>query len=125
MKVQAKRSPYDGDWLYWSTRRGRSPDVSPRVAKLLKKQRGRCIECGLYFRDGEALEVDYINPQARIGREAYYNLMLVHRYCQKQREAEFSRLAGTHDKRQEFEEPYDGKLSRTVLQPSGGGDPVA
>jgi hypothetical protein len=24
-----------------------------------------------------------------------------------------------------FEEPYDGKLSRTVLQPSGGGDPVA
>ncbi len=83
VKVQAKRSPYDGDWLYWSTRRGRSPDVSPRVAKLLKKQRGCCIECGLYFRDGEAMEVVHINPQARIGKEAYYNLMLVHRDCQK------------------------------------------
>jgi len=125
VKVQAKRSPYDGDWLYWSTRRGRSPEVSPRVAKLLKKQGGRCIECGLFFRDGDTLEVDYVNPQARIGKEAYYNLMLVHRYCQQQREAEFAGLAGTHDKRQEFEEPYDGKLSRTVLKPSGGGDPVA
>jgi RNA-directed DNA polymerase len=125
VKVQAKRSPYDGDWLYWSARRGRSPDVSTRVAKLLKKQGGRCVECGLYFRDGEPMEVDYINPQARIGREAYYNLMLVHRSCQKQREAEFSRPAGTPDKRQALEEPYEAKVSRTVLKPSGGGDPVA
>jgi RNA-directed DNA polymerase len=102
VKVKAKCSPFDGDWLYWSTRRGRSPDVSPRVAKLLKKQGGRCIDCGLYFRDGEPMEVDYINPQASTGREANYNLMLVHRSCQKQREAEFTRLAGTHDKRQEI-----------------------
>ncbi len=43
----------------------------------------------------------------------------------KPREAELSGPAGTHDKRQELEEPYDGKLSRTVLKPSGGGDPVA
>ena len=102
VKVQAKRSPYDGDWIYWSTRRGRSPDVSPRVAKLLQKQGGRCIECGLHFRDGETLEVDYINPQARIGKEAYYNRMLLHRDCQKQREAEVTRLASTYDKRQEI-----------------------
>jgi 5-methylcytosine-specific restriction endonuclease McrA len=108
VKVQAKRSPYDGDWLYWSTRRGRSPEVSPRVAKLLQKQRGRCLECGLYFRDGELMDIDYVNPQARIGKEAYYNLLLVHRDCQKQREAEFTRLAGTYDKRQAFEEPYEG-----------------
>jgi len=38
------------------------------------------------------MEVDHINPQARIGKDAYYNLMLVHGYCQKQREAEFTRL---------------------------------
>jgi len=71
------------------------------------------------------MEVDHINPQARIGKGAYYNLTLVHGYCRKQREAEFTRPAGTYDKRQEFEEPYEGKLSRTVLKPSGGGDPVA
>ena len=39
--------------------------------------------------------------------------------------AEFTRPAGTDDNVKRCEEPYDGKLSRTVLQPSGGGDPVA
>jgi RNA-directed DNA polymerase len=124
VKVQTKRSPYDGDWIYWATRRGQSPDVSTRVARLLRKQRGCCIECGLYFRDGERMEVERINPKASRGY-AHYNLMLLHRYCQKDRDDELRRLVGTHDKRQEFEEPYEGKLSRTVLKPSGGGDPVA
>jgi hypothetical protein len=34
-------------------------------------------------------------------------------------------VEGAPDKRQTLEEPCDGKLSRTVLKPSGGGDPVA
>ena len=42
IKVRGNRSPYDGDWVYWSTRRGRHPSVSPRLAKLLKEQHGRC-----------------------------------------------------------------------------------
>jgi RNA-directed DNA polymerase len=94
VKVQGNRSPYDGDWIYWSTRRGRSPEVSPRVAKLLRKQGGRCIECRLHFRDGDALNVVYINPGALRGKEAYYNLMLLHRYCQQQLEAELARPEG-------------------------------
>jgi RNA-directed DNA polymerase len=31
VKVQASRSLYDGDWVYWSSRLGRHPDVSPRL----------------------------------------------------------------------------------------------
>ena len=34
-KVAGHRSPYDGDWVYWSTRRGRDPMVGPRLATLL------------------------------------------------------------------------------------------
>jgi RNA-directed DNA polymerase len=68
VKVQGRRSPYDGDWIYWSSRRGRSPDVEPRVAKLLRKQAGRCFQCRLYFRDGDQLEVAH-------------NLMLLHHHC--------------------------------------------
>ena len=33
--------------------------------------------------------------------------------------------AGMHDKHQTIEEPCEGKLSRTVLQPSRGGDTPA
>ena len=32
VKVQATRSSYDGDWVYWSIRLGRHPTISPRVA---------------------------------------------------------------------------------------------
>jgi RNA-directed DNA polymerase len=81
VKVQGSRSPYDGDWIYWGTRRGRSPDVEPRVAKLLRRQAGRCIQCRLYFRDGDQLEVVHVNPHATRGRNAYSNLMLLHHYC--------------------------------------------
>jgi RNA-directed DNA polymerase len=38
IKVKGNRSPYDGDWIYWSTRQGRHPQTPTRVAKLLKQQ---------------------------------------------------------------------------------------
>ena len=45
--VQSHRSPDDGDWRYGSARVGRHPQVSTRVATLLKRQQGRCPRCGL------------------------------------------------------------------------------
>jgi hypothetical protein len=45
--------------------------------------------------------------------------------CRKQRDAELAQPAGTIDNCQQIEEPYEGKLSRAVLKPSGGGDPAA
>jgi RNA-directed DNA polymerase len=36
VKVMGNRSPYDGDWVYWSTRQGRHPGISPRLAKMLR-----------------------------------------------------------------------------------------
>ncbi|MBA3531517.1 MAG: hypothetical protein H0T73_06295, partial [Ardenticatenales bacterium] len=45
IKVRSTKSPYDGDWLYWSTRLGRHPAIGPRVARLLKQQQGRCAYC--------------------------------------------------------------------------------
>ncbi len=81
VKVKDTRSPFDGDWLYWSSRLGRHPEVSPRVTKLLKKQQGRCWECGLFFRDGDALEIDHIIPKEHGGKDAYYNLQLLHHHC--------------------------------------------
>src|SRR5262245_13145761 len=36
VKVAGSRSPYDGDWVYWSARLGYHPKVPPRVSRLLK-----------------------------------------------------------------------------------------
>jgi RNA-directed DNA polymerase len=77
VKVQGQRSPYDGDWLYWSRRLGRHPDIPALVAILLKRQQGKCDECGLYFLDGDPLEVDHIVPNWIRGNDALVNLQLL------------------------------------------------
>jgi RNA-directed DNA polymerase len=117
IKVKGQRTPFDGDWLYWATRLGKSPDLPKRTAFLLKRQRGRCAVCGLFFRYDDVLEVDHILPTQQGGQHKATNWQLLHRHCHDQK--------GTHDKSHIFEEPDDGKLSRPVLKPSGGGDPVA
>lgn len=82
VKVRGNRSPFGDDWVYWSTRLGTHPEVSKRVATLLKRQKGRCARCGLYFTtDGDLPEVDHITPKHLGGIDAYFNLQLLHRHC--------------------------------------------
>jgi RNA-directed DNA polymerase len=81
VKVLDTRSPYDGDWVYWSTRMGKHPEAPKRVTTLLKRQKGRCTHCGLYFKDGDKLETDHKIPKSKDGRNSYDNLQLLHRHC--------------------------------------------
>jgi RNA-directed DNA polymerase len=78
-KVAGNRSPYDGDWVYWSQRQGRYPMVSSRLATLLKRQRGRCTYCGLFFQHADQLEIDHINGKRQDSR--YANLQVLHGHC--------------------------------------------
>lgn len=87
VKVKGKASPYDGDWIYWSTRMGVHPEVSVRVATLLKRQKGKCTHCDNYLKDGDTLEVDHIIPKSRGGRNNYDNWQLLHRHCHDQKTA--------------------------------------
>lgn len=81
VKVAGARSPYDGDWIYWSARLGYHPKVPPRVATLLKRQKGKCRECGQWFRDGDVMEVDHLIPRCRGGTSGIQNLQLLHGQC--------------------------------------------
>jgi RNA-directed DNA polymerase len=81
VKVAGARSPFDGDWVYWSVRLGYHPKVPPQVARLLKRQQGRCRECGLWFREGDVMEVDHLIPIRRGGTTASHNQQLLHRHC--------------------------------------------
>jgi len=124
VKVQGARSPFDGDWLYWSARLGRHPGVAPGVARLLKKQRGKCVWCGLFFRHGDLWNVDHIVPKSQGGTNATENLQLLHRHCHQRKHGKSSD-SGVTDNHQTTEEPDAGKLARPVLKPSGGSDPFA
>jgi RNA-directed DNA polymerase len=123
VKVQGNRSPFDGDWAYWCGRQGRYPGVMPLLALLLKRQRGKCRHCGLFFRDGDVLEVDHVIPKSAGGKSTFDNLQLLHGHCHDRKSAEDRR--GMHDKHPTPEERNEGKPSRSVLEPSRGGDTPA
>jgi RNA-directed DNA polymerase len=116
VKVHGTRSPYDGDWVYWSTRLGQHPEVSPRIARLLKRQHGKCLECGLFFAESDRMEVDHILPHGCGGTDGTDNLQLLHRHCHDRKTTRDPRRPGTCDKRHVTEEPCDGP---TVTHGSG------
>jgi len=99
--VKADKSPYDGDWVYWSTRRGQDIEAPTRVAKLLKKQKGKCPYCGQYFTSSDLLEVDHIIPRSQGGKDEYKNLQLLHAHCHDLK----SRYDGSAQGHQEEELP--------------------
>jgi len=127
VKVKGVVSPFNGDLVYWSKRLRKSPSVSTRVLKLLKRQKGKCEHCGLTFMEGDRWEVDHIIPSSLGGKDRYPNLQLLHDYCHDAKSAE----DGSHSSRarlnldDEIEEPDEVKVSRPVLKTSRRGNPLA
>ena len=84
VKVQGHRSPFDGEWLYWSSRLGKYPGVSTKLSKLLKVQQGRCSKCSLYFTSGNIIKLSHVCCAASEDRNNLRHWELVHNdYCSK------------------------------------------
>ncbi len=81
VKVKGNKSPYDGDWTYWSNRIGKYPGVRKEVTTLLKRQKNKCAFCGLTFSPTDLMEVDHIKPRSKGGDNSYKNKQLLHRHC--------------------------------------------
>jgi len=88
VKVKGTRSPYDGEWLYWCSRMGNYSGISPSVATLLKKQKGKCAHCGQYFRENDVMEIDHIIPKSQEGSNKYDNRQLLHGHCHDSKTAQ-------------------------------------
>ena len=134
VKVKGEASPYDGDLIYWSSRMGTHPEVPKRVATLLKRQKGKCTYCGLYFRESDVLEIDHITPKSLGGKDEYKNLQMLHRHCHDDKTANDNRtlktdngtsvrkskVEGIHDKYQIIEEPDEGKTFTSGFEAEHG-----
>ena len=93
VKVQGRRSPYDGDWIYWSTRLGKHPEVPLRVTRLLKRQRGRCVACELFFKDGDVMQVVHTTSKQPDETAVRHYRHLLHRHCYQAKSASRKLLA--------------------------------
>lgn len=91
IKVPGCRSPFDGDWNYWSTRLGRYPTLPDRKAKLLKKQKGECSFCKLQFTLEDSMDIFLNIPKHQGGKDTWENLLLMHTHCQDQKTSEDDR----------------------------------
>lgn len=123
VNVKDTRSPFDGDWVYWSTRKGTYPGTSQITAKLLKAQEGKCNRCNLYFGSQDIIELDHINSNRKDHR--YANLQLLHGHCHDSKHARKGVQEGTDNNSHTIEEPCDAKVSSTVLKTSISSDAYA
>jgi RNA-directed DNA polymerase len=108
-KLIFKLNPIIRGWSnYYSTvvskhtfqRLGLHPEMPRRVSKLMKIQKGKCVHCGLIFRDGDSWEVDHIIPRSKSGKDIYENYQLLHRHCHDTKTSTDGSLNSrrTHDK---------------------------
>jgi len=96
-KVVGEKSPYDGDTLYWSERLGKHPELSSRVAVLLKAQKGKCAHCEMLFKDGDKWEIDHIIRTSLGGDNNVKNKHLLHRHCHDYKTARDKQVAGNKE----------------------------
>jgi RNA-directed DNA polymerase len=87
VKVKGRASPFDGNLLYWAKRLKNHPLTKTTLGKLLQKQQGKCRWCGLYFREGDHIEIDHMIPSTMGGGEELSNKAALHRHCHDQRHA--------------------------------------
>ena len=95
-KVKGIDSPYNGDSKHWATRMGKHPEIKPTVAKLLKKQKGKCNYCNLTFQPEDIIETDHIVPQKAGGHKYKNNLQLLHKHCHDVKTKEDLKLIKRH-----------------------------
>lgn len=77
VNVKGAKSPFDGDLVYWSKRESKHYDGV--LAQALKRQSHKCDYCGLFFADGERVELHHSDGDHENWQPT--NLKAVHRSC--------------------------------------------
>lgn len=104
IQVNPARSPFDGDFAYWTKRLKKYPAASISIMKLLQKQNGKCLQCGLYFRSTDWMETIQLTPRER---PTYEDLGLFHQHCLGPMRASAQDQRRIHDNNHAAEEPYE------------------
>lgn len=77
INVRQNKSPYDGDWIYWSKRQDLRYETLPY--KVTKRQKYKCGRCHLHFQSKDCIELHHIDGNPNNNK--YKNLLSIHRFC--------------------------------------------
>lgn len=124
VKVRANKSPFDGDWIYWASRRGTYPGTPKRVTLLLKnrEENALTVDCTLaqtpILKSIILVEIT-ITTNGKIWKRCIFIATTANMEMQGVSRRLVSHLTKLERSRVRW------KLSRTVLKPSGAGDSIA
>ncbi|AFZ06170.1 RNA-directed DNA polymerase [Oscillatoria nigro-viridis PCC 7112] len=125
IKVKGDASPFNGDFVYWGSRTGKSKEIPSLLAKTLHKQKGKCAQCDLTFTTEDQIELDHILPISLGGKKKFENIQALHRHCHDQKTARDGSLSSSYDRGMFSEEPDEVKVSCPVLETSSTREGVA
>lgn len=129
VKVKNTRSPFDGDWKYWGARGASLPGSPPKLALLLKRQKGKCAHYGHNFYGDDLIEIDHITPISLGGRNYLNNKQALHKHChdiKTRNDGSYQhKSSSAYEKGQIRGERNEVKVSRSVLKTSISGNRIA
>ncbi len=84
--VKGTASPDDPELKgYWEQRQAaKAKDLTFSKQKLVKRQHGRCPQCGETLFNDEELHIHHLLACSQGGKNSYSNLVLVHLFCHQQ-----------------------------------------
>jgi len=113
--VKQSKSVYDGDDIYWTERLSKGyGDISPGKAKLLRRQKCKCVYCNTLFRHGDKMATHHKIHRCNGGTGKYKNLVLLHKHCHDQYHTEF--LKQKHLKRRNSKKLASSYREMTDIQ---------
>jgi RNA-directed DNA polymerase len=106
--VRQGKSVYDGDELYWGQRLSKGyGNITPKKAKALRTQEGKCEYCKALFKEGDLMELHHVQPKSEGGKNKSQNLRLMHRHCHDQYHAQYLKQRHSNRKKDNnLAEPY-------------------
>jgi RNA-directed DNA polymerase len=80
--MKSKTSPFSGNLIYWRKRICKYILIPSTKIQLIKKQKGRCLSCGRFFRSGDVIGSENIILNNFKNQKNYKNkVQIIHNYC--------------------------------------------
>ena len=77
VNVKGEKSPYDGDFIYWSQRNSKLYDEE--TSKALKRQNHSCKSCGLKLTGKQKVHLHHVDGNHN--NWSHDNLVAIHQSC--------------------------------------------
>ena len=130
--IKADLNPYDDNWQRYLEQKNqmkmqKSLNADKKLLKIWKSQDGTCPICKQGMKTDSQWELHHILEKSRGGDNSPSNLIMLHPNCHRQVHSQKMKVTKLGSIKESFKrlEPYERKLSSTVLRGGNMGQPYS